>query len=223
MFDKFKNLFGVAPPDGETPATLRLRAMADELGEPDHIDLDDDPAFRINIYAFGRNFIEECDTDGGDREGFVLVTSGMSDRLMTTPDNADVAETMATELVWYVPDLSPAFFTTLRWLAKLPEMDRTWFGHGHTVPMPAPPLEGCPFQTFLLLPPVIRTDRELFEHIDQSGHEIGTLSVHLISPSEYALVRNNEEGLGEFLNLLDANDYPHVFDAARPSYIPLSD
>ena len=219
MFEKFKNLFGVASADGETPASLRLRAMADELGEPDHIDLDADAAFRISIYAFGRNFIEECDSDAEDREGFVLVTSGMSERLMAVPQGAAVDETMAIELVWYVPNLDPVYFSTLRWLAKLPDIDQTWFGHGHTIPMPAAPIPGCPFQTFLLLPPVIRTDRELFEHIDQNGHDIATLCVHLISPGEYALVKNNEEGLGEFLNLLDDNDYPHVFDPARNTYV----
>ncbi len=219
MLDKFRNLFGVAPRGVDTVASLRLRTMANELGEPDHIDLDDDPDFRVNIYAFGRNFIEECDIDAEDREGYVLVTSGMSDRLMTTPEGADVDDTKATELIWYVPDLSPMYFSNLRWLAKMPDTDKTWFGHGHTVPMPFAPVQGCGFQTFLLLPPVIRTDRELFDDIDQDGHPIGTLCVHLISHSEYALVKNNDEGLGEFLNLLDQNDYPHVFDPNRHTYI----
>lgn len=219
MAEKSDILYGVAEANDETLAAMRLRAMASELGEADHMDLDDDPALRVNIYAFGRNFVEECDTDAEDQEGYVLVTSGMSDRLMTAPADADVDDTLATELVWNVPDLNPAYFATLRWLAKLPEIDRTWFGQGHTVPMPTPPLENCPFKTFLFLPSIIRTDRELFEHIDHAGHAIGTLCVHLISDSEYALVRNSEEGLGEFLDLLDDNDHPHVFNPARRPYV----
>ncbi|RSZ60716.1 suppressor of fused domain protein [Massilia atriviolacea] len=219
MAEKSDILFGVAEANDETLAAMRLRAMATELGEADHMDLDDDPALRINIYAFGRNFVEECDVDAEDQEGYVLVTSGMSDRLMHGPDEADLEETLAVELVWNVPDLHPAYFATLRWLAKLPEIDNTWFGQGHTVPMPTPPLEGCPFKTFLFLPSIIRTDRELFEHIDHDGHAIGTLCVHMISDSEYALVRNSEDGLGEFLDLLDDNDHPHVFNPARPPYV----
>ncbi|HEX8613584.1 MAG TPA: suppressor of fused domain protein [Telluria sp.] len=219
MAEKSDILFGVAEANDATLAAMRLRAMASELGEPDHMDLDADSAMRVNIYAFGRNFVEECDVDAEDQEGYVLVTSGMSDRLMTAPADTETDDTLATELVWNVPDLNPAYFTTLRWLAKLPEIDRTWFGQGHTVPMPMPPLEGCPFKTFLFLPPIIRTDRELFEHIDHNGHAIGTLCVHLISDSEYALVRNSEEGLGEFLDLLDDNDHPHVFNPARRPYV----
>lgn len=219
MAEKSDILYGVAEADDATLAAMRLRAMASELGEPDHMDLDEDPTLRVNIYAFGRNFVEECDVGAADQEGYVLVTSGMSDRLMRGPADAELDETLATELVWNVPDLHPAYFTTLRWLAKLPETDSTWFGQGHTVPMPTPPLEGCPFKTFLFLPPIIRTDRELYAHLEHAGHPIGTLCVHMISDGEYALVRNNEEGLGEFLDLLDDNDHPHVFNPARIPYV----
>ncbi|MCE3602712.1 suppressor of fused domain protein [Massilia sp. P8910] len=219
MAEKSDILFGLAEANDETLAATRLRAMADQLGEPDHIDLDEDRAFRVHIYAFGRNFVEECDVDAEDQEGYVLVTSGMSDRLMTGPDSEEVEESLATELVWYVPNLDPAYFSTLRWLAKLPETDHTWFGQGHTVPLPAPPLEACPFQTFLFLPPIIRTDRELFGHIEHRGHAVGTLCVHLIADSEYALAKNSEDGLGEFLDLLDDNDHPHVFNPARRPYV----
>lgn len=219
MFGKLKDLFAsAATQDDPGLRDARLRAMQQELGEPDHVDRDTDVSHRIDIYAFGRNFIEECEDDAEDDEGYVLITAGMSDRLMTAPTGFDSDQSLATELVWYVRDLNVEYFSTLRWLAKLPFTDRTWFGFGHTVPMPTPPLSFCQFSTFLLLPPIIRTDRELFEGIEQQGHGLSTLAVHLVSNAEYELVKS-EEGLDKFLDMLDENDYPRIFDPERRSYV----
>jgi Suppressor of fused protein (SUFU) len=220
MFNKLKNLFGSQEP--AAPASLaeaRLGAMVDALEEPDHVDRDTDADHKIDIYAFGRNFVEECDDDAEDDEGYVLITSGMSDRLMTAPDGAEMEETLATELVWYVRDLNPEYVHMLRWLAKLPAIDATWFGSGHRVPMPTPPLSFCGFRTFLLLEPIIATDRDLFDGLTQQDQPLGTLAVHLVSDAEYALIKRDEEGLNAFLDLLDENGYPLVFDPDRQSYV----
>jgi hypothetical protein len=191
--------------------------MMHALGEPEHIDRDPDPSRTIDIYAFGRNFVEECDSDSENDEGYVLVTSGMSDGLMLMPQGCN-DETPAVELIWYARDLNPEYFSNLRWLAKLPFVDKSWLGFGHTIPMPEPPLSFCPFKTFLLLPPIIRPDRELFEDIEQQGHCIGTLVVHLVSTPEYNLIKS-EDGLDRFLEQLDENDYPTIFDPTRASMI----
>jgi hypothetical protein len=221
MFNKLKSMWSTSA--GATPAPSladkRREAMIDALGEPEHVDHDADTERQVDIYAFGRNFIEACDSAAEDDEGFVLVTSGMSDRLMTPSDAFDADDSLAAELVWYVRDLNPEYFGVLRWLAKLPSMDNTWFGMGHTVPMPQPPLSFCAFSTFLFLPPIIRTDRDLLEDLEQQGHAVRTLVVHLISPQEHALVRQ-EEGLDQFLDLLDEHDYPLVFSPSRESIVP---
>ena len=49
------------------------------------------------------------------------------------------------------------------WLATVPFIDSTWFGFGHRVPMPAPPVPGTDFRTFLLLTPVITPDQRIAE------------------------------------------------------------
>ena len=60
--------------------TARERALGEVLGEPAFAYRDDDQNHRIDVHAFGRNFVE--DDDVPDDDGYVLVTSGMSDRPM---------------------------------------------------------------------------------------------------------------------------------------------
>ncbi|WP_426535168.1 suppressor of fused domain protein [Bradyrhizobium sp. McL0615] len=43
------------------------------------------------------------------------------------------------------------------------------------------------------------------------------LTVNLISDREYELIKR--DGLDTFLDLLDENDYPAIFDPARKSYV----
>ena len=194
-----------------------MTALVTELGDADHIDMDPDRVNPIDIYAFGRNFVEECDEEAGNDEGYVLITSGMSDHLMQIPENIE-DESSAIELIWYVRDLNSEYFKNLRWLAKLPRLDGTWLGMGHTVPMPSPPLSFCNFRSFLFLPPIISTDRNVFQELLLNGEPIDTLVVHLISQEEYEVVKT-DEGLDRFLDLLDDNDYPYIFDPKRKSIL----
>ncbi|WP_426535170.1 hypothetical protein [Bradyrhizobium sp. McL0615] len=41
---------------------------------------------------------------------------------------------------------------------KVPSIDDIWFGFGHPLPMPAPPVAGTDFKTFLFLTPIIAPD-----------------------------------------------------------------
>jgi hypothetical protein len=219
MFEKLKNLIGASPRRSESERSMaRLAAMQRELGDAEYVDHDSSIAHRVDIYAFGRNFIEVCDDDSADDEAYVLMTSGMSNRIMHAPKHYIVEEPPAIELIWYVRDLNPEYFSNLRWLAEFPFIDQTWLGDGHTIPMPEPPLSFCAFKTFFFLPPVIKSDKTLFENLGQGEHAVGTLAVHLISDAEYKLVNSND-GLNKFLDLLDQNGYPAVFDPARVSYV----
>jgi hypothetical protein len=217
MLGNIKRLLAKGKSAASSLHSARLAALVAELGEPDQVDLDSDRGNAIDIYAFGRNFVEDCDEESGDDEGYVLITSGMSDHLMELPTAVE-DEPLAVELVWYVRDQNPEYFKNLRWLAKLPRLDGTWLGMGHTVPMPDPPLSFCDFRSFLFLQPIIRTDREIFQGLKSHGESIGTLVVHLISQNEYEVVKT-ADGLDRFLDLLDENDYPLIFDPKRESIL----
>ena len=223
MFAKLKKaLMGSAADATPSRAQLRLQAMLDALeDEPEQTFLDSaDAEHRVDIHAFGRNFVEDCDADARDDEGYVLVTNGMSDRLMPAPPGGVPEDmTRAAELVWYVRDLNPEYISNLRWLAKLPAFDRFFLASGHRVPMPEPPLSFCGFQTFIFLTPIYGPDARMLSGVTvDEGEAIATLTVNLISEAEYALVKR-EDGLGELLDLFDANDHPMVFDPQRISYV----
>ncbi|MHC2341036.1 suppressor of fused domain protein [Bradyrhizobium barranii] len=121
------------------------------------------------------------------------------------------------ELMWYVREPTPEICANLRWLANLPFIDTTWFGFGHRVAMPAPPMAGTEFQTFLFLTPIIGPDKSIAEALEIAGDPVEILTVNLISDRELALIKS--EGLDPLLDLLDENDYPPIFDPARKSYV----
>src|SRR5262249_11222482 len=160
--------------------------------------------------------------DGSD-EGYVLLTNGMSNRRMNVPPEVrpDQARRRA-ELIWYVREPTPEICGNLRWLAAFPFIDDTWLGSGHRAPLPrpalaGPALAGSDFRTFLFLTPIIYADQRISQTLAIGGDPVEILTVHLISESEYGLIKR--DGLSPFLKLLDANDYPFVFDPSRRSYV----
>jgi Suppressor of fused protein (SUFU) len=207
----------------EPADAVLLDALTGALDEPSHIDADPQGGNQaITIYAFDRNFVDDCDEDAADNPGFVLVTAGMCrQRMPALPDGAeDDGASRAVELIWYVKTLDPAYFAQLRWLATLPQIDKIAFYHGRTVSMPSPPLASTPFKTFLLLPPIYGPDAELFDGIETPGGDaVTTLTVHLISDAERAMIQRGDDGLDDFLDLLDERDHPMLFDPARTSYV----
>jgi hypothetical protein len=191
---------------------LRLAIYERELGEREYTFLDPGDS-RIDVHAFGRDFVPDCE-EGSD-EGYVLLTNGMSEQCMAVPDQAEAKR--RAELMWYVRDATPEVSATLRWLASLPSIDNTWFGFGHRVPMPEPPVPGTDFKTFLFLTPIITPDQRIAETLSIAGDPVEILTVNLISDREYELIK--KEGLDPFLDLLDENDYPPIFDPTRRSYV----
>jgi hypothetical protein len=139
----------------------------------------------------------------------------MSELRMAVPARAEAK--CRAELMWYVRDATPEISTTLRWLASLPFVDNTWLGFGHRVPMPEPPVPGTDFKTFLFLTPIIAPDQRIAEQLSIVGDPVEILTVNLISDREYGLIKN--EGLDAFLDLLDENDHPPIFDPSRRSYV----
>ena len=175
-----------------------------------------DAAEHIHIHAFARNFAPGV--EHAPDVGFVLLTNGMSDRRMTLPTSLlEKGEKPRAELMWYVREPTRDIIFNLRWLAMLPFVDTTWFGFGHRVPMPDPPLAGCAFKTFLLLTPIIGPDKRIAEKLSIDHDTVEILTVHLISDAEYAFVKQN--GVDPFLDLLDERAYPLIFDPKRESYV----
>jgi hypothetical protein len=206
-----------APSAASGLKALREEAMREALGEPDFVDRDRARDHRVDVYGFGRNFAPDCDDEAADDDGVVLVTSGMSDRPMRVPAGAWGRASPLAEMIWYVRKPDREFIGNLRWLAKLAEFDKTWFASGHRIPMPGPPLSSCPFKTFLLLTPIVFSDRTLFAPVETGGPPIDALCVHLISDAEYALIKR--DGLRRFFDRLDAGGYPLVFDPHRASVV----
>jgi hypothetical protein len=200
------------PADSAGSHMQRLAIYERELGEREYT-FSDASSRRIDVHAFGRDFVPDCE-EGSD-EGYVLLTNGMSEQRMAVPDQAEAK--VRAELMWYVREATPEVSATLRWLASVPLLDDTWFGFGHRVPMPAPPMPGTDFKTFLFLTPIITPDQRIAEALSVAGDPVEILTVNLISDREYGLIKN--EGLDAFLDLLDENDYPPIFDPARRSYV----
>ena len=191
---------------------LRLATYERELGEREYTFLDPGDS-RIDVHAFGRDFVPDCDESSD--EGYVLLTNGMSEQRMAVPAQADAK--VRAELMWYVREPTPEISATLRWLATVPFIDNTWFGFGHRVPMPEPPVPGSDFKTFLFLTPIIAPDQRIAEALTIAGDPVEILTVNLISDREYELIKN--KGVDAFLDLLDENDYPPIFDPSRKSYV----
>jgi Suppressor of fused protein (SUFU) len=193
----------------------RLALYAQELGPPEHTFRDAQDR-RIDLHAFARDFVPDCEP--GSDAGYVLLTNGMSQHRMAIADDIGAnAGKLRAELMWYVREPTHEICANLRWLANLPFIDSTWFGFGHRVAMPEPVLPGCDFKTFLFLTPIIRTDQRMAQALAIDGDPVEILTVNLISDQEYALIK--QDGLNAFLDLLDENDYPPVFDPARKSYV----
>jgi hypothetical protein len=233
MFNKFKNLFGAKDAKPETVESdqrentyklsendkLRFAEMIEYLGEPDGVYMDDpSEAHQVHVLCFGRNFVEECDDDKSDDEGYLLVTSGMSDYAMPRPAGSEKNDSSRKELIWYVREPEAEYVHWIRWLTKLPNFDQFFLSPCGRVPMPDPPLSGCDKKTFLFLQPIIDTDSRLLDDIEIGDEEIETLCVHMVSDAEHAFIKN-EDGMDEFLDMLDANNYPYIFDPHRPSYV----
>jgi suppressor of fused protein SUFU len=208
-----KPSFNRGQPAGSAGFHAQRRAIYEqELGEREYT-FSDASDRRIDVHAFGRDFVPDCE-EGSD-EGYVLLTNGMSEQRMTVPDQAEAKR--RAELMWYVRDATPEVSATLRWLASLPSIDNTWFGFGHRVPMPEPPVPGTDFKTFLFLTPVITPDQRIAEALAVAGDPVEILTVNLISDREYELIKS--VGVDAFLDLLDENDYPAIFDPSRRSYV----
>jgi predicted Zn finger-like uncharacterized protein len=126
-----------------------------------------------------------------ERPFHTLITSGMSDRPMTVPEEAEGSSGFAELMLCLPPDwkVSESAFKDERWywpirwlkmLARLPHEYETWLGFGHTVPNGDPPVPFAPNTKLcccLIVPPIT-------------------------TPEEFGLLRVSEEKAIEFFAVL---------------------
>ncbi|WCL51318.1 suppressor of fused domain protein [Leptospira sp. GIMC2001] len=107
----------------------------------------------------------------------------------------------------------------LRTLAHFPHDNKTWLASGHTLPNGNPPeyiFENSPeLTTFLLLDPLISSDRSI--DINIAGNPLQLLWVLPISDAECKF--KLEKGTDGFLDILEKNKHPFIFEGNRKSYI----
>jgi hypothetical protein len=153
-----------------------------------------------------------------DRDMRLLVTSGMSDRAMTVPEDAEQSE--YAELVtclpgdWPIDEESvqdpsngwPIVWT--RFLARFPHQHETWLGPFHTIPNADPPEPlgpGTEFCGSMLIPPV-ELPEEFRVLETEDGREIHFLQMVPLYEEELNL--KLYEGAEGLLDRLEAADAP---------------
>ena len=201
----------------------RMKVYEAHLGEIDQLfkETGHDPAApSIDILAFERDFSTEDDEED---LGWVLITSGMSDRRMTLDAEAereaknDPSLRRRAELIWYVREPKAEYLSHLRWLAKFPFIDSTWLGFGHTIPLSEPIFRGSKLTTSLFLTPIIAPEQAIAEELTIHGDPVELLVVHLLTNEEHRL--KQESGVDAILDLFDDHEYPLVLNERRASMV----
>ncbi len=203
-----------------SPHAARLKLYETHLGELDQMFKDPErqgPLPAVDVVAFERDFSTEEDEED---PGWVLVTSGMSDRRMTFDAEAESNEgglRRRAELIWYVHEPQAPHIAHLRWLAKYPFIDSTWLGFGHTVPLPEPIFERSKLTTSLLLKPIVTPEQQIAEELVVDGDAVEMLTLHLLTDDEHRL--KQREGVNAILDLFDSSDYPLLLNERRGSLL----
>ena len=166
---------------------------------------------RIDIYVYpagqaGRDFT-------------TLITGGMSDLPMTVPA-AVGAEARRAELVLYVAEPNRDYASMLRFLAHFPHDNKTWFGHGHTMPNgqpPAPLFPDSDLDTFLLRTPSRESDAALRSRLVLSGDPVNLIWVTPITTAECQF--KLDHGADALIKRIDRQNYPIILDECRRSAV----
>lgn len=158
------------------------------------------------------------------RPHYTLITSGMSDRPMSVPEEA--ADFAYAELMVSLPASWPLDeaalkdethywpIRSLKQLARFPHMYNTWLGFGHSIPNGDPPEPFAPSTQLcgmVLLPPLSYSE-EVFE-LEMDGRTIRFWSLLPVYREEMKLkLRKGTEAL---LNKLDEHGIDMVVDPSR--------
>jgi hypothetical protein len=172
---------------------------------------------------------------GPDRDRWTLLTTGMSDLPMTTPEGAE--ELRFAELMLFLPadwnvlglDVTPPppdlerWWWPIRWLkqlARLPHDYDTWLCTGHTIPNGDPALPFAPgtrLCCWLLLPP-LDVPEEAFAVSLADGRRVQLYVLHALYPEEVTL--KLEQGTDAVLDAFERAGVSETLRLDRPSSVP---
>lgn len=162
----------------------------------------------------------------------VLVTSGMSARPMTVPD--DVQEAYFAEIVAILPQGWPLADSDLKdernyWpirllksLARHPHQRGTYLAWNHAIPngesdaVAKPYAESTALCAVTLLPPSL-FEEEAWWLEREDGHPIAFLTIVPLHLDE--LKYGNDHGMDALLDLLEEHDVAYDIDPQRPSVV----
>lgn len=161
-----------------------------------------------------------------DRPYQVLVTSGVSDLPMKTPEGLE--KYRRVELLIALPENWPiskeaiqdeANWWPIRWLklvGRLPHENESWIWWGHTIPNgdPPEPIANTKFVGVMLSPPYW-LPRDFFELTVKSGETIGFYSVVPLYAEEMAL--KLKSGSDELEARFEQQEVDFVLNLARPN------
>ena len=150
---------------------------------------------------------------------FTLVTSGMSEQPMRSPEGDRFAELMIVlPPTW--PDAARWPYTLLQDLARLPHAYETLLWSGHTVPNGDPPEPYAPNTKLcgaLIALPVF-PGLEGFKTLELGDRTIHFFAVYPLHADEMKL--KLDKGLEALYDLLDDANLTEILDRDRPSVAP---
>lgn len=174
----------------------------------------------------------------GDRDYYVLWTSGMSDLPMDLPDGSqNPKEYNRAELLMYLPgdwelgkvgedpsQMKKEYYWPIFWikyLARFPHKYHTWLGTGHTLPNGEeyePLGEGTELGGFFFLPavPLSPAYPGVDSLICKDGTKINFLWAIPMYKEEIEF--KLEEGFGAMMDLFSEKEFPRVLDPKRENY-----
>lgn len=174
----------------------------------------------------------------GERDYYVLWTSGMSDLPMNLPDgDYDKKEFNRAELFMYLPadwkfgkmgemdsQVPDEYYWPVHWirfLARFPHEYHTWLGSGHTLPNGenyAPLGEGTEMGGFFFIPPISLGDK--YPGVEpltcKDGVKINFLWAIPMYKEEIEF--KLEEGFDAMMDLFSEKEFPRVLDPKRENY-----
>ncbi len=174
----------------------------------------------------------------GERDYYVLFTSGMSDLSMNLPDgDYEKKDYNRAELLMYLPgdwkfgktgdvdsQMPEAYYWPIRWikfLARFPHEYHTWLGTGHTLPNGedyAPLGEGTEMEGFFFIPPIPLGEK--YPGVEPLNCKDGTKINFLWAIPMYKeeIEFKLEEGFDAMMDLFSEKDFPRVLDPKRENY-----
>jgi hypothetical protein len=208
-----KTQVGFTEEDTSGYAEQREQAFDSLFGEPDTVLHETLPFIpHIDVYSYKPGH--------AGRDFWTLVTSGMSDLMMTLPEGVN-REYGRVELIFYCNEPKDSYTELLRTMAHFPHDNKTWLGSGHTMTNGNPPSpifhESPGLDCFLFIPTIVSPENTFADLVTLAGDPVNLLWLVPITSAERDL--KLQKGINAIYDLFDQVRHPHVFTGNRRSYV----